>query len=115
VRPITAIGSITYVDTSGATSTWSNTNYTFKDGSLTPSIWLNYGLVWPIVRGDQEGITVTLVAGYASLTDVRLTPVKLAIKLKLRELWQVFNDADPTQTMKAYDRQIGLAGRSDYA
>lgn len=66
LRPITALGSITYVDTSGTTQTWSSAEYTFDNYSVCPLVRLNYGYVWPIIRGDINGITISVTAGYTS-------------------------------------------------
>jgi uncharacterized phiE125 gp8 family phage protein len=114
VRPITAISSITYVDTAGTTQTWSSSYYSLKTASLVPSIWLVYGYVWPVVRGDQEGVTVTLTAGYANLTSIPWQ-VKSAVRLKLHELWKLEQGEDTKGIVEGYERMMNLIGRSDYA
>ncbi len=114
VRPVTAVASIEYIDTAGATQTWSTAQYTFKSKSLVPSIYLNYGYVWPVVRGDQEGITITLTAGYSAPSAVP-AKIKQAVKLKLMELWQVRMGEDASRTVEAYERMVNLIRREDYA
>ncbi len=116
VRPVTAISSITYVDTQGATQTWSASNYQLKNKSLVPSIWLVYGLFWPIIRGDQEGVTVTLTAGHSS---VALMPEDFrdAVKLRVRIRWLVGQgeSAEAEKSEQRYDDWIRKFRREDYA
>jgi uncharacterized phiE125 gp8 family phage protein len=113
-RPVTAIGSITYVDTSGATQTWSSSYYSLNTGSLVPLIQLGYAQVWPVVRGDIEGITITLTAGYASVAVIP-AKIKAAVKLKLHELWKLRMGEDTDDIVKGYERQVTLIRRDDYA
>lgn len=114
VRPVTALTSIVYVATDGTPTTWDSSQYTLKNKSLVPSIFLNYGYVWPVVRGDQEGITITLTAGYA---DVKSIPaeIKAAVLLKLHELWQLHMGEDSSRKVEGYERLVNLIRRDDYA
>lgn len=113
VRPVTAITSITYIDTAGATQTWSSSLYTLGTYETNPVVQLAYLQVWPVVRGDPNGVTVTLTAGYASVAVIP-QQIKTAVALKLKALWQAANDSDPTQTEKAYDRVVNGLIRSTY-
>lgn len=70
IRPITAISSIAYVDTAGATQTWSSSNYSLETSGVTQFVRLAYGASWPTTRGDINGITVTFTAGYATVLAV---------------------------------------------
>jgi uncharacterized phiE125 gp8 family phage protein len=114
VRPVTALTSIVYIATDGTSTTWSSAQYTLKTGSLVPSIYLNYGYVWPVVRGDQDGVTITLTAGYASVAAIP-PKVKAAVRLKLLELWQLRMGEDPMRTVQGYERLVNLIRRDDYA
>jgi uncharacterized phiE125 gp8 family phage protein len=114
VRPVTAIGSIAYVDTSGNTQTWSNSYWSLSTGSLVPLIQLGYAQVWPVVRGDIEGITITLTAGYASVAVIP-AKIKAAVKLKLHELWKLRMGEDTESTVSGYERLVNLIRRDDYA
>ena len=114
VRPVTSITSITYVATDGDTDTFIATDYSLKTGSLVPMIALDYDATWPTTRGDQEGITITLVAGYASIPVIP-AKVKQAVRLKQHELWQVRMGEDASKTVMAYERMVNLIRREDYA
>lgn len=71
IRPVTSITSITYVDGSGVTQTWSSANYVLETSTVVPLVRLAYGVSWPgDYRGDINGITVTMAAGYATVAAV---------------------------------------------
>ena len=117
VRPVTAITSITYVDTAGATQTWSSSNYALETGAVKPYVRLAYGQSWPTTRGDINGVTVTLVAGYSSVLTVPAR-VKQAV-LFLVNHWFVSRDtvsigtSSPEISM-TYDALIHGLMRSSY-
>jgi len=72
--PVTSVTSITYVDTAGATQTWSSANYrtdlpsgpTSASARITPV----YGVSWPSTQDVTNAVTVRFVAGYASDASV---------------------------------------------
>lgn len=64
--PVASVTSIAYLDTAGNSQTWSSSNYTLDVGQVTPVIWPAYQVAWPAIRGTQNAITVTYVAGYVS-------------------------------------------------
>ena len=71
IRPVTSITSITYVDGSGVTQTWSASKYVLETSTVVPVVRLAYAESWPgDIRGDINGITVTMIAGYASVLTV---------------------------------------------
>ncbi len=63
-RPALAVSSVTYVDVAGDTQTWSSALYQadLPLATMRPA----WGEYWPTARGDQGGIAVTFVAGYAT-------------------------------------------------
>lgn len=113
LRPITSISSITYVDSAGATQTWSSTNYTLDTGSVRPALHLTYGSFWPTVRGDINGITVTAVAGFASIPAVP-EELKTAVVLAARVLWKLKMDAEWKSDQEGYERWITGSLRESY-
>lgn len=116
VRPVTAVTPITYIATDGTITTWGtvNTEYSLKNKSLVPYIALGYGQTWPTLRGDQEGIAITLTAGFASVLAIP-AKIKAAVKLKLHELWKLRMGEDADSTVEGYERLINLIRRDDYA
>ena len=116
LRPVTAITSITYLDGSGATQTWAASSYQLETSTVVPLVRLTYAQSWPgDFRGDVNGITVTLVAGYASVEAVPQR-VKQAVRLAVHVLWLLkMEDAAEAQKQQvAYDRQIWLLQRGSY-
>jgi hypothetical protein len=74
---------------------------------------LKYGQNWPATRGDTNGITVTFVAGYATVLAVPPT-VKLAVLLKLHCEWLLKNELDATTQEEGYVRVVNRLGRRTY-
>lgn len=78
--PVTAVSSITYVDTTGATVTLAATEYqtdvSTEPGRIAPA----YGKSWPATRDQANAIVVTFTAGYANAAAVPAS-AKHAIKL----------------------------------
>jgi uncharacterized phiE125 gp8 family phage protein len=70
LTPVTAVTSITYTATDGTTTTWGAANYSLDYYGLKPVIKLAYGSIWPTIRGDINGITINLTAGYASVLAI---------------------------------------------
>jgi uncharacterized phiE125 gp8 family phage protein len=116
LRPVTAISSIVYLDTSGASTTLSSSIYVAPDSTMvTPLIRLAYSQNWPALRGDINGITVTFVAGYASAVVIPKR-VKEAVKLALHVMWlrHMENNAEADRQQAGYERQIAKITRSSY-
>lgn len=115
LRPVTSITSITYIDGSGTTQTWSSSEYVFDPSPVVPIVSLAYASYWPSTRGDVNGITVTLVAGYA---DVKSIPqkVKEAVLLQVHAsyLQQCGELRDAELQLAAYDRTIWPISRRTY-
>jgi uncharacterized phiE125 gp8 family phage protein len=68
--PVTAINSVTYIDTAGATQTLSSPLYTL-DAATHPG-WLlpAYATDWPDTRDQANAVTITYVCGYASAAAI---------------------------------------------
>ena len=70
IWPLQGISSISYVDTNGATQTWSSSNYIVNTANKPGRITLAYGMSWPVARYQENAITVTFVAGFGAASDV---------------------------------------------
>lgn len=81
IAPVSAVASISYVDTSGATQTLAGTVYELRADGLTGSIALKYNQAWPEIQPGSR-ITVVATVGYATTPE----SLKLAILL-LIALW----------------------------
>lgn len=85
--PVTAVGSVTYVDGNGDTQTLTVTTDYTTDLPAGPTaqrarVVPAYGHTWPTPRGVPNAVTVRFTAGYTS-SGVNLVPeaVKQAMKL----------------------------------
>lgn len=83
---VTAVSSITYVDTDGATQTLAPENYQADLFSDPPRIRPAFTTTWPATRDQLNAVTVTYVCGYANAVVVPEN-IKSAIKLILGDLF----------------------------
>jgi uncharacterized phiE125 gp8 family phage protein len=115
LRPVTAVTSITYVATDGDTDTWSSTEYTF-DGTygVVPTIRLNYGYVWPTLRGDINGITITTTAGYASVAAMP-ERIKQAVLLHVHYHWLLSAGITEPRIWETYQMLADDLARQNYS
>lgn len=116
IRPVTSITSITYVDGSGATQTWDSSSYVLETSTVVPLVRLAYSESWPgDIRGDINGITVTMVAGYATVAAIP-SRVKQAV-LFLVNHWFVNKDTVGIvgpQISLTYEALVNSIGRPSY-
>lgn len=68
--PISAIGSVTYLDTAGASTVWSSANYVTDFKRIVPRLYPIYGGVWPTMQDMPNALTVRVTAGYANAAAV---------------------------------------------
>jgi uncharacterized phiE125 gp8 family phage protein len=113
VWPVTSVTSIVYIAGDGTSTTWSSANYSLDTSAVKPFVKLAYAGSWPAVRGDINGITVTFVAGYATVPTVP-QKVKQAVLLATHMKWLEHREMDTKHHQLAYDRQIGLLQRGVY-
>lgn len=81
--PVTAVSSITYVDTDGTTQTWSSANYTTDlptgEWAAPARIVPVYQVSWPQTRRVINAVTVRFTAGYATCPEAIKAAMKLLI------------------------------------
>lgn len=114
IRPITAITSIAYVDTAGASQTWTSTEYALDTSNINPAVHLAYDESWPSFRGDINGIVVTFVAGYASVAAIPQR-LKQAVLLQVQIMWDTDIGMDSTKLHESYERLLARLRRETYS
>lgn len=116
LRPCSAVTAITYVDSAGATQTWSTSQYSLDTFTIQPIVKLGYGYVWPSLRGDINGITITATAGYASAALVP-DDVKDAIAMRIRAMWseQMGDEKASKLSQSAYENMAEQLRHEVYA
>lgn len=77
-HPVQAVDSITYVDTTGASQTLATTVYELNEYEY--SIRLKYGQSYPLVRPQEDAVTITYSAGYTNGASPDTYPFPFAIK-----------------------------------
>lgn len=118
VRNITSVTSIAYLDTNGTSTLLSSSTYKAEGLAyeLSPRVELAYGSTWPALRGDVNGITVTYVAGYASVAlmppEVK-TAVKLAVHVEFLRRTEQIDQADKYE--EAYLRYVSNFTPDNYS
>lgn len=113
IKPVSAITSITYTDTAGATQTWSSADYVLDNNEPTPEIRLAYNCQWPLTRGEPNAVTITFVAGYASAAAVE----RKFKQMMLLDIARNFQDREGWESPKdnaAYERLATRFERSSY-
>ena len=86
--PLISVTSVTYVDTAGATQTWSASLYTVdaptgpnaRVGCIVPA----YGQVYPATRGVVNAVTIRFVCGYGSTAVSVPALIKTCLKEHVR-------------------------------
>lgn len=113
VRPVTAVTSITYIDSGGTTTTWSAADYVLDTFTVIPAIRLAYTASWPATRGDVNGIIITFTAGYASVAAIP-QGLKWLVQLKLHANFLDEQQEDSKRQHEGYERQLWQFQRSTY-
>lgn len=111
VRPVTSITSIVYVDSGGTSQTWSTSDYVLETSTVTPIVRLAHLATWPTLRGDINGITVTMVAGYATRLSVT-RQIKEAVLSCVLLNWK--RDAATENDVNLYERLVQRLRRATY-
>ena len=82
VSPLQSVTSVTYVNTSDEVTTWDAANYVVDTDSNVGRIRPAYNIDYPSdVRGYDQDVVVTFVAGYGTVKADIPEPVQTAIKM----------------------------------
>lgn len=113
-RPVASVSSITYLDTAGASQTWSSSNYTLDANRTENTIFLTYDGTFPALRTIENAVTITYVAGYAASAIPK--QVKFAILANLTHAFGVAagDSALAEQGLMAYERLVNRFERASY-
>jgi uncharacterized phiE125 gp8 family phage protein len=80
--PVTAVSSITYIDSDGTQQTWAAEDYIVSLGSLPPRIVPAWGKTWPSHREQPGSVKVTFAGGFAS-TEAAGFPIQARSPIRL--------------------------------
>lgn len=89
LRPVQSISSISYVDSDGATQTYSASNYSLSaDTNSMPRVDLGYSLTWPTTRQQRDAVTVRFIVGYGDVGSDVPEPIRQAMLLMIGHLYE---------------------------
>lgn len=77
--PLISVSSVSYVDTAGATQTWSASEYQVDMASEPGRLLPAYNYRWPATRDQLAAVTIRFVAGYGSNPGDVPESIRLAI------------------------------------
>jgi len=86
--PAQSVASVQYINTLGATQTWSSAEYSVDTNGDYSRLYPAYNSTWPTVRTEPNCVTITYDAGYGDAsTDV---PQELlhAVKLLFQHMYE---------------------------
>ena len=86
--PVSAVASVSYVDTAGATQTLSTDVYELRADGFEASIVLKYGQTWPSIQTGSR-ITVTATVGYSTTPEAVVHAMLLWIADSFAELLEI--------------------------
>jgi uncharacterized phiE125 gp8 family phage protein len=94
--PVSAVSSLSYIDSAGATQVWASSNYT-KDLPSGPwarraRIVAAYSIPFPVTRGVINAVTVRFVCGYGADGSYVPAPITHAMKLLIAH-WYLNREA----------------------
>jgi uncharacterized phiE125 gp8 family phage protein len=102
--PAQSVTSIQYVDTDGATQTWSSSLYDVDTSSEPARVTPAYDEDFPDTRAVANAVTVTYVAGYGSASDV---PEELRLLIRLL-VGHYFENREAVGTVAMHELPLGL-------
>lgn len=105
--PLRSVTAISYIDSDGASQTWSSALYLVDASSQPGRITPVYGGAWPSTQPRIAAVTIDYLAGYAeagSPGDYAANvpePVKLAMKLLLTQWYENRSEVAAGQPLQA--------------
>jgi uncharacterized phiE125 gp8 family phage protein len=78
--PVIAVDEIEYVASDGTATAWADDDWMV---TADDRIVLKHGAVWPSLRGDADGVSVTYQAGFADVPKA----IQSALLLMVGDLW----------------------------
>ena len=103
--PAIAVTSISYIDTDGASQTWSSSNYTLDSQIEPASVVLAYDKSFPSIRTQANAVTVVYTAGYGTATTDVPESIRLAIRLLVGSYYE---NREATSVAKVNDLPLGI-------
>lgn len=75
------VASVKYIDSDGAETTLSSSDYVLDTYTFIPHVRLAYAVSWPSVRAERNAVRIQFTAGYGATADTVPLLIKEAIIL----------------------------------
>lgn len=111
---VSSISSISYVNSTGGTSTLSTGVYELDARELPGFVRLRYDQEWPSTRDIQNAVTITFLTGSTIPQTDTPWEAKHAIKLLVDDMYCNRGTGCGCTGTPAYDRLIGMLRWGDY-
>lgn len=107
--PVTAIDSVTYVDTAGATQTLSAGVYHLDDYQMVPAMRLGWSQQWPATRDQGNAVKITFTAGSTDTDSPNTFPCPMAImQAMLLTIGHLYENRQSTTGTQRYELPDGV-------
>lgn len=105
-NPVTAVSSITYVDSDGATQTLSSSLYRLVTNGTPTRLEPVWGETWPTIRPITDAITITFAAGYGAAASAVPMSIRQAVLLIIEQHYDAYRGAGDQRRMQ--QRQMAI-------
>lgn len=81
--PVSAVGTVEYIDGTGGTSTVASTGYLLDSDASPARLMPAYGSTWPTTRDQMAAVKVTYTCGYGTSGTSVPEPIRQAILIQV--------------------------------
>lgn len=105
-NPVTAVSSITYVDSDGATQTLSSSLYRLVINGTPARVEPVWGETWPTIRPVTDAVTVTFTAGYGASAASVPMQIRQGVMLTIEQHYDAYRGAGDQR--RTQQRQMAI-------
>jgi len=105
-NPVTAVSSITYVDSDGATQSLSSSLYRLVTNGTPARLEPAWGETWPTIRPVTDAVTITFTAGYGAAASAVPMSIRQAVLLIIEQHYDAYRGAGDQRRMQ--QRQMAI-------
>jgi uncharacterized phiE125 gp8 family phage protein len=115
ILPVQSITSITYYDANNDLQTLSASAYEAQlDNDRFPAIWRAYEQLWPETYVRRDAVKIRLVAGYGATAASVPEPVRVALLMFVKFLFDNREDMPINKNIVPYPRAVEMLLRNFY-
>ena len=110
--PLVSVSSITYLDAAGTSQTWASSNY--EVDTARGAVWLAYSATYPTIRYTQNAVTITYVAGQATVEQMAKHAVLLLVTNAFENREPIIIGVTSKNLEQSYNALIGRLHPGSY-